>query len=452
MKSWNQLFIRQGFVVEEKGDNCFLCTNERPENVEFLLESLNLANVQYTFENGLLTIHSSPICEKEWIKAVDFPSRGKGEGLWFRSGQEEPKVFELDTYISGLVRELNRLGLYTNGCCDGHGRRCPHIYFGERTDMEKVMQLLNALQVNVRLRRPYVVTFLTERERLLDVAEQMRNVQPDWLEKGEEYIRKMLFLNTLEELLNISGESGNEEAIRMAVREKLAPYVDRITTDRYGNLLAQKKCKAGHGPTILLNAHLDTVAELEPGRRIVKHGPIWSSSRGILGADDRAGVAVLLEVAKWLETSDFNGTIKFAFTVEEECGLIGARELEEYFLWDVDAAIVVDRRGTGDIVTSCGTIQPFCDIRYGQFFEKVAHDAGLTGWKCTAGGSSDTRIWASRGIQSVNLSVGYQFEHTDDEILNTDACYKTVQLIKAVLNQSRDLSRTLRRLRRTDAI
>ncbi|WP_297987890.1 M20/M25/M40 family metallo-hydrolase [uncultured Anoxybacillus sp.] len=320
MKSWNQLFIRQGFVLEEKGDNCFLCTNERRENVEFLMESLNLANVQYAFRNGLLTIHSSPICEKEWIKAVDFSDRGKGEGLWFRAGEEEPKVFELDTYVSGLVRELNRLGLYTKGCCDGHGRRWPHIYFDERTDMEKVMQLWNALQVNVRLHRPYVVTLLTNRERLLDVAEQMRNMQLDWLEKGEEHIRKMLFLNTLEELLNIPGKSGDEEEIRMVVREKLTPYVDRITTDWYGNLLAQTKYRTGNGPTILLNAHLDTVVELEPGRTIMKHGPIWSSSRGILGADDRAGVAVLLEVAKWLETSDFNGTIKFAFTVEEECG------------------------------------------------------------------------------------------------------------------------------------
>jgi hemerythrin-like domain-containing protein len=144
-----------------------------------------------------------------------------------------------------------------------------------------------------------------------------------------------------------------------------------------------------------------------PERKIVKNGSIWSSSKGILGADDRAGVAVLLEIAKWLETSDFNGTIKFVFTIGEECGLIGARELDEYFLWGVDAAIVVDRRGTGDIVTSYGTIQPFCDIQYGQFFEKVAKDAGLTGWKCTSGGSSDTRIWAERGIQSVNLSVGY---------------------------------------------
>ncbi|WP_035050809.1 M20/M25/M40 family metallo-hydrolase, partial [Anoxybacillus sp. KU2-6(11)] len=413
-----------------------------------LLKSLDVANVDYTFWNDVLTIDSPPISEKQWLKAVDFPQRG----VWEAIGVEEPKVFELDTYMSGIIRELNRLGLRTVFCCDGHEERSPYVCLDERTNIEKVLQLLNALQVNVHLRhsRFHKVVFLTKREQLLDLAEHMRNVQVDWLEQGEQYIRKMLFLHTLEELLSISGESGNEHHIRSVVYEKLAPYVDRITTDQYGNLLAQKKCQTGHGPTILLNAHLDTVEAFAPGRTIVKQGAIWSSSKGILGADDRAGVAVLLEMAKWLDTSSFNGTIKFVFTVEEECGLVGARKLEEYFLWDVDAAIVVDRRGSGDIVTSCGTIRPFCDIRYGQFFEQVARDIGLTHWTCTAGRSSDTRIWAEHGIQSVNLSAGYEWEHTDDEILNTDACYGTVQLIQAVLNQWRDFSTMLRNLRRGD--
>lgn len=448
MKTWNQLFIRQGFILEEKSPNEFICTNERKENIEFLLKSLDVANVDYTFWNDVLTINNPPISEKQWLEAVDFRGRGVSEIL----GLEEPKVFELDTYMSGIIRELNRLGLRTVSCCDGHGEGLPRIYFDNQTNMEKVMQLFRALHVNVRLSPLYShrVTLRMNRERLLDLAESMRNVQVDWLEQEEQYIQKMLFLHTLEELLSISGESGNEHNIRSAVYEKLAPYVDRITTDQYGNLLAQKKCQTGHGPTILLNAHLDTVEAFAPGRTIVKQGAIWSSSEGILGADDRAGVAVLLEMAKWLDTSSFNGTIKFAFTVEEECGLVGARKLEEYFLWDVDAAIVVDRRGSGDIVTSCGTIQPFCDIRYGQFFEQVARDIGLTHWTCTAGGSSDTRIWAEHGIQSVNLSAGYEWEHTDDERLDTDACYGTVQLIQAVLTQSRDFSRMLRDLRRVD--
>ncbi|MBW7652127.1 M20/M25/M40 family metallo-hydrolase [Anoxybacillus sp. ST4] len=444
MKTWNQLFIRQGFVVEEKHPNEFICTNERKENVEFLLKSLDVANVDYTFWDDVLTIDSPPISEKQWLKAVDVPWRGVSESL----GLEEPNVFELDTYMSGIIRELNRLGLRTVFCCDGHGERSPHVCFDERTNIEKVLQLLNALQVNVHLRhsRFHKVVFLTKRERLLDLAEHMRKVQINWLEQGEEYIRKMLFLHTLEELLSVSGESGNEDDIRTVVHGKLAPYVDNITTDRYGNLLAQKKCKTGHGPTILLNAHLDTVEAFAPGRTIVKQGAIWSSSKGILGGDDRAGVAILLEMAKWLDTSAFNGTVKFIFTVEEECGLVGARHVDEHFLWDVDAAIVVDRRGSGDIVTSCGTFEKFCDAQYRQFFEQIASEVGLTGWRCTAGGSSDTRIWAEHGIQSVNLSVGYEKEHTEDETLNTDACYETVRLVQATLNEPRGLLRAARGL------
>ncbi|MGG6431524.1 M20/M25/M40 family metallo-hydrolase [Anoxybacillus sp. D401a] len=444
MKTWNQLFIRQGFILEEKHPNEFICTNERKENVEFLLKSLDVANVDYTFWNDVLTIDSPPISEKQWLKAVDVPWRGVSESL----GLEEPNVFELDTYMSGIIRELNRLGLRTVFCCDGHGERSPYVCFDERTNIEKALQLLNALQVNVHLRhsRFHKVVFLTKRERLLDLAEHMRKVQINWLEQGEEYIRKMLFLHTLEELLSVSGESGNEDDIRTVVHGKLAPYVDNITTDRYGNLLAQKKCKTGHGPTILLNAHLDTVEAFAPGRTIVKQGAIWSSSKGILGADDRAGVAILLEMAKWLDTSAFNGTVKFIFTVEEECGLVGARHVDEHFLWDVDAAIVVDRRGSGDIVTSCGAVEKFCDAQYGQFFEQVASEVGLTGWRCTAGGSSDTRIWAEHGIQSVNLSVGYEKEHTEDETLNTDACYETVRLVQATLNEPRGLLRAARGL------
>ena len=88
-------------------------------------------------------------------------------------------------------------------------------------------------------------------------------------------------------------------------------------------------------------------------------------------------------------------------------GLSEQETWNETFLWGTNAAIVVDRRGTGDIVTSCGGYIPFCEEAYGRLIEQAAMEAGLSGWKCTQGGSSDTRIWAEHGIQSVNLSAGY---------------------------------------------
>ncbi|MBT2706880.1 M20/M25/M40 family metallo-hydrolase [Bacillus sp. ISL-47] len=267
-------------------------------------------------------------------------------------------------------------------------------------------------------------------------------MQPPWNWKRE--IDKQLFFDQLEELLNINGESGNEGKIRNHAEKILAPLVDHLTFDSKGNILAQKRYRGGNGPTILLNAHLDTVLPIDPGRTILKEKNFWTSSSGILGADDRAGVAVLLQMAKNLEKSRFSGTVKFILTVEEEIGLVGAQHVDDYFLRDVDAAIVLDRRGTGDIVVSCGGFIPFCDEKYGQFIKSTAIKAGLTNWKCTNGGSSDTRVWASLGIQSVNLSVGYFNEHTSDEMLDVEGCYNTVKLVDAVFERARELRRALR--------
>lgn len=80
-------------------------------------------------------------------------------------------------------------------------------------------------------------------------------------------------------------------------------------------------------------------------------------------------------------------------------------------------------------------------------------EADLDGWQCTAGGSSDTSIWAQQGIQSVNLSAGYYNGHTEDEMLDINACFITVKLVKAIKKNSRSLSSVLRtkrqRLERT---
>ncbi|WHY69575.1 M20/M25/M40 family metallo-hydrolase [Neobacillus sp. SuZ13] len=450
MKNWNQLFIRQGFMIEEVRPNVFHCLEETEDNMAFLLERLDNLSVSYTLEKGILTMHGPAIAEETWINGVDYEYRGRGGDLWFRPGLDHPKVKELDTYISGIVRQLNRLGFYTNMSCDGHERRNPRLGFIDNVDVKMVTEIFLAVGVPRISLRNRGVTLSISRPALLDIAEKLSYLPKEWLEHGSEYIRKQLFLIQLEQLLSIPGESGNEENVRQFVMKQLKNLVDLITVDHTGNILAQKKYGTGHGPTILLNAHLDTVERIEKGRKIVKDGSNWSSDKGILGADDRAGIAVVLEAAKRLYTSDFNGKVKFIFTVEEEIGLIGARSVDEYFLWDVDAAIVVDRRGSGDIVTSCGSYQFFCHENYGKFIEEAAIRIGMAGWKTTAGGSSGTRIWAMQGIQSVNLSAGYSHEHTSSVTLNIDACYNTAALIGEVFSDYRNLQRTLRQIERKE--
>ena len=450
MKSWNQLFIRQGWLLQEDGENHFNCAQETDANVAFLLACLDGAQGEYMYDERERTLQmkSAVMAEEVWLRVVDVRHRGR---IGFVSTPKEYlEVKNLDLYCSGIVRQLNRLHLKTVASCDGHGRgRSGHIIFSpEDVDLELVEHLLGLELPRVRRHeRGNSITFTLGQRcaEHLDLAETLSKIHIEWLERGMDYIKQQLFNETLEELLMVPGASGAEGPIRKLVMEKLAPHVDRMTVDHYGNILAEKTYGRGNGPTILLNAHLDVVEELVENREIVKDNGVWSSSEGILGADDRAGVAVLLEVAKSLrQARGFSGKVKYIFTVEEEIGLIGARNVAEYFLWDVDAAMVVDRRGTGDIVTSCRGGESFCNAAYGEWIERQAMEAGLDGWRCTVGGSSDTRIWAQHGIQSVNLSAGYYHEHTEAEILDVNACYNTVKLVKTALKNVRSLRPALR--------
>jgi len=459
MKTWNQLFVRTGWLLKEVQPQVFDCYKETKENIYLLKKCLDRVNADYKMNCDFLEMHSEPVSEAEWLEVIQYEFQGINGSYWFRPGDENIQIKNLDMYISGVVRQLNRLGFYTTMSCDGHHSRPAWVYVEKDVNVEKLMELLQTLGMSPRLienenQKRYKVMFnQTSYEQLLDLAEKLSQFNKDSLEKGMEFIKEQLFYKLVEEALNIPGESGKENQVRNYVLEQLAPYVDNMKVDYAGNVLAEKKYGTGIGPTILLNAHLDTVYEMEKNREIVKDGIIWSSSKGLLGADDRAGVAIILQIAKQLYKSKiFNGKVKFIFTVEEEIGLLGAKQVNEYFLWGIDAAIVVDRRGTGDIVTSYEGWTPYCDKRYGEFIEEVAKTAGLEGWKTTSGGSSDTKVWASHGIQSVNLSVGYQNEHTDYETLNIAACYETTKLVLAILSKWRELKAVIREIKREPII
>ncbi|MCA0972252.1 M20/M25/M40 family metallo-hydrolase [Halobacillus litoralis] len=444
MKTWNQLFIRQGFEMVEVKDRVFDESGESEDNLSFLYECLDRVGVDYSRAGGMVTILDQAVEEAIWLEAVDVPGRGRTESIG-----SALIIRQFDTYISGLVKEFNRLGLKTIISCDGHRRRRPHIGFVDEETAEMAESLLRTVgMVKVTQHRRNVRIHVEQKE-LLDICESLHTLKATDLEKGEAWIQRVQFEQRLERLLQIDGVSGSEESIRSFVKEELEPWVDQMKVDHYGNLICRKAFRRGSGPTILLSAHLDTAKEFCEDRRILKDGSTWRSSEGILGADDRAGIAVLVETIKRLHATDFNGTVKVICSVEEEVGLQGAKRVDESFLWDVDAAFVLDRRGNRDIVTSCGGYEPFCDEAFGEWVEQTALAYSHDDWACTDGGSSDARVWASNSIQTVNVSVGYQMEHTDDERLDVDACYETVRVMEGVFAEARSLGRALRGSRRS---
>jgi tripeptide aminopeptidase len=96
-----------------------------------------------------------------------------------------------------------------------------------------------------------------------------------------------------------------------------------------GNLYARLKGNSRGAPAILLNAHVDTVMPGENIKPKIKNGKIYSDGTTVLGADNKAGVAVIIEILKVLKEQKIpHGDIDILFTVAEEIGLTGSKYIK----------------------------------------------------------------------------------------------------------------------------
>lgn len=152
-------------------------------------------------------------------------------------------------------------------------------------------------------------------------------------------VRDAAALRLVAELMAVPGRSGQEATIASVVCEKLTAAgvaESQFTSDtayckspiggEAGNLIV-KLPGTVRGPRRLLMAHLDTVP-LCVGSQPVRRGERFVSKNPAtgLGADNRAGVAVVLNAAlAILERKLPHPPLTLFFPVQEEVGLVGAR-------------------------------------------------------------------------------------------------------------------------------
>lgn len=129
-------------------------------------------------------------------------------------------------------------------------------------------------------------------------------------------------LDTFLDLVRIDNPSGGEGPIAAHVRGLLEDLGLQVEQDAVHNLLARVP---GAGAPLLLNAHMDSVAPCHGVRPIVADGMVRSSGDTVLGADDLAGVAAIIEgVRATVERGAPHRAAEVLFTVQEEVGLRGA--------------------------------------------------------------------------------------------------------------------------------
>ena len=121
-----------------------------------------------------------------------------------------------------------------------------------------------------------------------------------------------------------------------------------------GNLLSRVPGPAG-ARTILLCAHLDTVPLAAPVEVVREGGVFRNANEAILGADNKAAVAVLLAVARRLARNGSPVGVELLFTTCEELALRGARELERSAL-HAEFGFVFDHASPiGDLILAAPT-------------------------------------------------------------------------------------------------
>jgi tripeptide aminopeptidase len=137
------------------------------------------------------------------------------------------------------------------------------------------------------------------------------------------------------ELCRIESPFGHERACADRVAAELRDAGLEVSEDgagpaagsECGNLLARIG-EPGEARTVLVCAHLDTVVPQAPIEPVLVEGA-WENARpGILGADNKAAVAVMLVLARRLMEQRQPVSVELLFTVCEENALRGAKAFD----------------------------------------------------------------------------------------------------------------------------
>jgi len=155
-------------------------------------------------------------------------------------------------------------------------------------------------------------------------------------------IDRQRLVQTFLDLVRIDGPSGHEQEVTRFCATRLSSLGFSTETDAAGNLFAKKP---GRGQPLMINAHTDSVQPCLGIKPVVEGDRVHSDGTTILGADDRAAVAVILEVTRVLSEDKLgHPPLEVVLTTREELGLRGSKEMD-YSKVSAKTCITIDHAG-----------------------------------------------------------------------------------------------------------
>ena len=212
---------------------------------------------------------------------------------------------------------------------------------------------------------------------------------------------------TFLELTKYTCPAGHEERLyRAALEARGAEYLPTI-----GYLL-----RVGSNNTVLFTCHLDTADKGQPKKVTHVFGGlngnvVHTDGSTILGADDKAGMAIMLHMI------DHNVPGDYVFYLGEEIGMVGSgnhvEELAESG-YPYTQVVSFDRGGMQDIITHQMGGRTASDA-YAQTLRRELNLRGMWYNLSDGGTFTDSFQHAGLALEATNISVGYGNAHTTGE-------------------------------------
>ena len=193
-------------------------------------------------------------------------------------------------------------------------------------------------------------------------------------------INEKRLIETFLEYVKIDSETKNEKAISERITKDLADLGFEVYVDEAGKKIGSNGNNVycflpGNKDIepILFSAHMDTVT---PGIGIepyIEDGYVKSKGNTILGGDDKSGVVAIIEALKVIKEQDLpHGPIEVVFSICEEGGLNGAKNVELSKLKSKKAIVLDSGSNAGKIIVEApGQTRIFAKI-----FGKASHAGG----------------------------------------------------------------------------
>jgi tripeptide aminopeptidase len=168
-------------------------------------------------------------------------------------------------------------------------------------------------------------------------------------------------LQTLVELVSIPSTTGHEEQVRQYLEPRLSRLGLNTQVDAMGNLIGVLPGDEQR-QSLMLNAHMDRVPPGLGHTPVLRDGILYSDGQTNLGADDAAGITVILEVLTQLVQQQLpHPPLVVVFTVQEEAGLCGATKFDAQ-AFHVSQGIVFDNAFDAGVVVSRGAAYEAFDV------------------------------------------------------------------------------------------